>query len=176
MYSLVWSQSSCFVTSSWITWSLGLARLLSSSAPSPALSASRQPANTVKPRPRHTQAHLISARLGVTRVKPWTHVRFEIEPILHRFSSPRRCLASASPKPVSHPVTRTHLSPTSSWTGISIIIVTGCGIITWSADWRTARLAAPGTRMARHQASERPSRERSEARPRLETRARSSLW
>ena len=69
-------------------------------------------------------------------------------------------MARARPKPVSHPVTRTDLSPTSSW----------------SEDWRTARLAAPGARMASHEVRERPRRERSEARQRLETRARSSLW
>jgi len=87
------------------------------------LSASKQPANTVKPRPL-------------------------------------RCFARARPKPVSHPVTRTDLSPTSSW----------------SEDWSTARLAAPGARMASHEARERLVRESREARQRLEVRASASLW
>merc|ERR1711915_1031333 len=71
------SQSFCFVMSSCRTCSLGLPSFLSSVAPGPSLSASRQPANTLKP-------------------------------------SPARCFAKESPKPVSHPVMRTDLSPTSS--------------------------------------------------------------
>ena len=92
-YSRTLSHSSCLVTSSWITWSLGLESFLNSWAPSPSLSASKHPANTVNPNPLKRTKNILND---------------------YTISKPLKCLAIARPNPVSQPVMRTALSSTSN--------------------------------------------------------------